>query len=189
MTPDLWTWERCGEQILSLKHRLGFTDTICFLDYSIKEDGTVYDTLNDTTVEEPETFYWLLYHYAEARNIPLTNTLITYDKLPGGYAFFGAFRQLTINPLLEVFGEHMKDFERCCSYFEGEERPFGDKAFQIPALPLIPITVVLWEKTEEFPPRCSVFYDKSASSYLPTEDLAHLGELLSYRLIQTRDKV
>lgn len=189
MSSELWTWERRGEQILTLKSRLGFSETICFLDYCIKDTGDVADNLNKKPVSNPEGLYWILTHYAEAEETPLTNELIPYDKLPGGYAFFGAFRQLAVNPLLEAFGESVEDFVRCCLHFGGEPCSFGDTSFQIPALPYIPITVVLWEKTEEFPPRCLVYYDTSASHYLPTEDLAHLGELLSVRLIEAKDKV
>lgn len=182
MVSELWTWERCGTHILSLRNRLGFAGKICFLKYCITDNGTVHDELNGTQASGPETLYWMLTHYAQGKETPLTNELVPFNKLPGGYAFFGAFRHLTIDPLLDAFGERIKDFERCCLYFHGTKCSFGDISFQIHALPLIPLTIVLWEKTEEFPPRCSFFYDKSASNYLPTEDLAHLGELLSYRL-------
>lgn len=186
MTSTLWTWERCGAQILSLKNRLGFSDELCFLKYCVLDDGTISDTLNSTQLSSPEGVYWLLTHYAQARECSLTNELIPYDKLPGGYAFFGAFRQLAITPLVKVFGEKLENFEKSCLSFQGKKQSFGDTSFQIPALPLIPITIVLWEKDEEFPPRCSLFYDTSASNYLPTEDLAHLGELLSHRLIEAQ---
>lgn len=186
MASKLWTWERCSTHILSLKNRLGFSDKICFLKYCIKEDGAVYDELKETRVLGLEPLYWILTDYARSTETPLTEELIPFDKLPGGSAFFRAFQQLAINPLLDVFGERIEDFERCCQYFQGRSRSFGDISFQIPALPLIPITLVLWRKTEEFPPRFSLFYDKSASSYLPTEDLSYLGELLSRRLIEKR---
>jgi hypothetical protein len=184
MTSELWTWERCGPQILTLKNRLGFSDEICFLKYCVKENGTIYDRINEMTVAEPETMYWILTHYSQAHKTPLTNELLPYDKLPGGYAYFGAFRRFAIDPLLKAFGDRIESFERSCLYLGGKSRSFGDISFQISALPLIPITAVLWERTEEFPPRLSMLYDKSASSYLPTEDLAHVGELLSDRLIE-----
>ncbi len=186
MTDELWTWQRCGTNILTLKNRLGFSDTICFLDYCIADDGTVSDTLTKKTVKDTELIYWILYCYAEGEEDALTNELVPYDKLPGGYAFFGAFRQLTIDPLLNEFGDNLDGFKKSCNHFNGVQQSFGDISFKIAALPLIPITIVLWEKTEEFPPRCSVFYDKSASTYLPTEALAHVGEILSLRLIDVK---
>ncbi|MGD2250929.1 MAG: DUF3786 domain-containing protein [Candidatus Methanofastidiosia archaeon] len=187
MSSKLWTWEKCGQNILTLQNRHGFNDSICFLDYCIKKDGTVRDLLNNTILEEPETLYWLLTHYAEAESVPLTNELIPYNKLPGGYAYFGAFRELAINPLVKEFGNNINNFKECCLHFEGKECSFGDSSFVIPVLPLVPITLVLWEKTEEFSARCSVLYDSSASEYLPTEDLAHLGELLTHRLITFKE--
>jgi hypothetical protein len=186
MTAELWTWERCGPQILTLKNRLGFSDEICFLKYCIKEDGTIYDSLHETTIVEHKIMYWILTHYSQAHEFPLTNELIPYDKLPGGYAYFGAFRRFAIDPLLNAFGDKIESLERSSLFLGGKSRSFGDISFQISVLPLIPITIVLWERTEEFPPRLSILYDTSASSYLPTEDLAHVGELLSDRLIEVK---
>lgn len=183
MSPTLWTWERCGEHILSLKNRLGFSDTICFLEFCVRDDGTVHDLLRNTVCLNPESLYWILTHYGEATSSECAHELIPYDKLPGGYAFYGAFRQATITPLMKAFGEAIPLFERCCLHLKGSRLAYGDCSYEIHALPLIPITITLWEKTEEFDARCSVFYDTSASHYLPTEDLAHLGELLSRRLI------
>jgi hypothetical protein len=189
MTEELWTWERCSSQILTLKHRLGFGDTLEFLKYLVKDTGIIHDTMTDTHVEDPGIMYWILATHAESTEIPLDHELVPYDKLPGGYAFFGAFRNLAINPLLPVFGSDTDTFEKCCSYFEADRQSFGDVSFAIRALPLVPITVVLWKGSEEFPPRCSILYDKSASHYLATEALAHLGELLSCRLIQASEMV
>jgi hypothetical protein len=189
MSSALWTWERCSEHILSLKNRLGFSETICFLELYIQEDGSVYDQVKKTTFDELELLYWILTHYAEATAIDRTHDLIPYDKLPGGYAFFGAFRQLTIQPLIATFGENCTLFRKCCQYYRGEKQQYGDCSYEIAALPLIPLTIALWERTEEFDARCSVYYDASAYQYLPTEDLAHLGELLSHRLIDAREVI
>jgi hypothetical protein len=49
----------------------------------------------------------------------------------------------------------------------------------------IPLTYILW-KAEEFGASATVLYDQSASNYLPTEDLAGLGELTTARLIDAQ---
>jgi hypothetical protein len=189
MSSTLWTWERCGERILSLKNRLGFSERICFLQLCIDDDGTVHDRLKKIDFNEPKFIYWILTHYAQAVAVDPSHDLIPYDKLPGGYAFFGAFRQLAIQPLIETFGQKCTLFGKCCQYFGGKKQQYGDCSYEISTLPLIPITIALWERTEEFDARCSVFYDASASQYLPTEDLAHLGELLSHRLIAASEVI
>ncbi|MBU7014774.1 MAG: DUF3786 domain-containing protein [Theionarchaea archaeon] len=189
MAEGLWTWNQCGSQILTLKHRLGFGDTIEFLKYTVEDTGIIRDTMTDTHTEDIELMYWILATYSRATQITLNHELVPYDKLPGGYAFFGAFRNLAINPLLPVFGSNTDIFEECCSYFEGERQSFGDASFTIRALPLVPITLVLWKRSDEFPPRCSILYDTSASQVLATEALAHLGELLSHRLIQASEVI
>ncbi|MBU7022205.1 MAG: DUF3786 domain-containing protein [Theionarchaea archaeon] len=189
MTEELWTWARCSSQILSLKRRLGFGDTIEFLRYLITDTGIIRDTMTSSHVDDAELVYWILTTYAESAQVPLNDTLVPYNNLPGGYAFFGAFKKLAIDPLLPVFGSNTDGFRRCCLHFEGVVQPYGDVSFTIHALPLLPITVVFWERSEEFPARCSILYDTSASQYLATEALAHLGELLSSRLIQASEMI
>ena len=67
----------------------------------------------------------------------------------------------------------------------GVERSFGDASFEVEALKGIPLTYILWG-AEEFPAVANILYDESASNYLPTEDLAVLGELTTSRLIQAK---
>jgi hypothetical protein len=64
---------------------------------------------------------------------------------------------------------------------------FGDVSVQIFALKGIPLTYILW-KTDEFPATANILYDESANSYLPTEDLAVLGEITTSRLIEAKLK-
>ena len=51
----------------------------------------------------------------------------------------------------------------------------------------IPLVFIVWEK-EEYPAAASILYDQTASKYLPTEDLAVLGEIAASRLIQAKNR-
>jgi hypothetical protein len=52
-------------------------------------------------------------------------------------------------------------------------------------LPRVWLAVVLHLADEEFPASANVLFDASASHYLPTEDLAVLGGMLTGRLIKS----
>ena len=62
---------------------------------------------------------------------------------------------------------------------------YGDASVEIMALKGIPLTYVVWG-AEDFPASASLLFDETASHYLPTEDLAVLGEVTSIRLMETR---
>jgi hypothetical protein len=63
----------------------------------------------------------------------------------------------------------------------GNARSFGEVSIEILALPPIPLVYILWGRGE-FPASANVLFDKSASCFLPTEDLAVLAEITTIRL-------
>jgi hypothetical protein len=69
----------------------------------------------------------------------------------------------------------------------GERLAFGDTSFGFRALPSLWLAVVLHLADDEFPASANVLFDGAASHYLPTEDLAILGGLLSSHLIRAAD--
>ncbi len=113
----------------------------------------------------------LLRHYSRANPIIPTGTLVKYKHIPGGYAYEEAFTKRAIEPIAEFFGEKLKESLKAATLLGGNSLAFGDVSFEIQALKGIPLTYILWGK-EEFPASANIFYDASASNYLPTEDLA-----------------
>ena len=69
----------------------------------------------------------------------------------------------------------------------GIQLELGDASVEISALKGILVTYILWEP-DEFGGSANILYDQSASNYLPTEDLAVLGELTTMRLIQAKSE-
>jgi hypothetical protein len=155
---------------------LGFT---LDLDKSIITDNFGRN-LNEWAIQILTT---LLCHYSTANPTIPTGTLVKFKDIPGGYAYEEAFTKRAIEPIAEIFGEKLKESLKAATLLGGTSLAFGDISFEIQALKGIPLTYILWGK-EEFPASANILYDASASSYLPTEDLAVLGELSSLRLIE-----
>ena len=61
---------------------------------------------------------------------------------------------------------------------------FGDASFLFRVLPRLWMAVVLYLADDEFGASANVLFDGAADHYLPTEDLAVLGGMLSSRLIR-----
>ena len=125
----------------------------------------------------------LLSHYAKAHPTPPTDKLVTFREIRGGQAYEKAFIARAMLPIANCFGDRPGDLLLASKKLNGKPVHFGDVAIQIEALKGIPLTYILWT-ADEFPASASVLFDASASDYLPTEDLAVLGELTSARLIE-----
>jgi hypothetical protein len=140
--------------------------------------------LNDWTIEVLST---LLTHYSSAILTSPSGKLVKYKDLPGGCAYEGAFSKTAIQPIADVFGENPQKLIEAAAKLGGKPLSYGDASVEIMALKGIPLVFIVWEK-EEYPAAASILYDQTASKYLPTEDLAVLGEIAASRLIQAKNQ-
>jgi len=69
----------------------------------------------------------------------------------------------------KVFGEDREAFLSAGRRLEGEVRDLGDAAICLPVLPRVPVTLILWEKDDEFPAEITVNFDSTVSSHLPLD--------------------
>lgn len=127
----------------------------------------------------PLPVHILLLHYLNsATGVPLSGNWISFKELPGGQIYVGPFENRAVKPFIKTFAPRPKNFIAAAKKLGGTEAEFGDISMTIPALPRVPITFVLWEADEEFPPSATVLYDAHAHAYLPTEDYALLPSLV-----------
>lgn len=160
---------------------LGFTFN---LEKSILTDNIAQPT-NNLSEWAIQIFTTLLSHYSLANPIAPTGKLVKFKDIAGGYAYEDAFTKRAIEPIAEGFGEKPQELLRASNRLGGAKKNFGDASTEIPALKGISLTYILWGK-EEFPASANILYDTSACCYLPTEDLAVLGEVTTLRLKQSR---
>ena len=158
-----------------------------FLGYVVNLDsGEIRDSLKETGDVgklEFEVLQVLLRHYAKAESVERAGILVKFACLPGGYAYEKAFLKRAVEPIAEAFGDEPKRLVECAERFGGFGVSFGDCAVEVPALPHLPLTIIVWRRSE-FPATANILYDQTANNYLPTEDLAILGELTTARLMQ-----
>jgi hypothetical protein len=158
-----------------------------FLGYTINlETGELTDHLGSSNKMLANTIETLLNHYVEGKPSPLSGKLVKYRDFPGGYAYEEAFVRRAIQPIVDVFGETPKEIVAVAERLGGKPLSHGDASVEITALKGIPLTYVVYAK-EDYPASASIFYDASAKDYLPTEDLAVLGEVVTIRLLQAKN--
>jgi len=183
---EFWNWDRCKIKIRSLKGRLGFKEssTLRFLGLSLSlEDGIVHDDFRNCPFPEvAPSIYCVLSGYAQAKPVPEAFELISFRQLPGGHAYHRAFLGRAVLSIQRMFGSKPKMLVEAAKLLGGSIVNYGDCSVTVRSLPLVPITVVLWAESPEFPASANVLFDASVSHYLTTEQVAMLGELTSARL-------
>jgi len=146
-------------------------------------DGLVHQIIPGNEREAPITIAIILLHYLiHADGTPVQGDWITFRELPDGLTYFSAFQNRGPLALLRAFGHDLAGFRRAAQALGGDPLSFGDASYAFWVLPRLPLAVVLHAGDDEFPPALNVLYDRAAGHYLPTEDLAAVGGMLTGHL-------
>ena len=92
-------------------------------------------------------------------------------------------REIDFRNVPETFGSDLDLYREVAATLGGTPRDLGDASATFMAFPLVPVTHVLWQGDEEFPPEASILFDDTISSHLSTEDVAALAGSSVYRLM------
>lgn len=127
----------------------------------------------------------LLHYLVQADGSRVRGQWVAYRDLPGARYHEPAFAAEVERPLsLGLAGR----LEALRGWASATARPVdlpGDVAAVWDVLPRVPLLLVFNEADEEFPASARVFFDATAPSYLPTEDLSVLAELAALRLLES----
>jgi hypothetical protein len=131
------------------------------------ESGEIGESLKgngDVARVEFEVLQVLLKHYAKSEPVEKAGKLVRFACLPGGYAYEKAFLRRAVQPVAEAFGDEPERLVECAKRLGGFGVSFGDCAVEVPALPRIPLTIVVWRRSE-FPATANTLYDQTANNY------------------------
>jgi Domain of unknown function (DUF3786) len=109
---------------------------------------------------------FLLHHLTCAKNIPLSNILVSPHQLTGGTFFFRGSHELPLPKIAEKFENNLEKFLERGKTLGGEKVDYGDAAVKLQLLPRIPLIFVLWKKDEEFESRVNLILDKSVEEQM-----------------------
>ncbi len=193
MYADIWKWEKCRDKINTLRGRLGFPDELSlrFLKLSLSlETGEILDELKQKShAEAKPAVYCILSGYAEAKPTSETQKLVSFSQLPGGAAYETAFIHRAVQPIERIFGDNGQRLWPSAEIFDAERLRYSDYSVKIRALPLVPIIIILNEKTSEFAASANMLFDSTISHYLTTEQIAMLGQLTVLRLAHANEAI
>ena len=154
--------------------------TVPFINQTFKVEHPSGKVVNVDGSDASNYIAILILHYLiTADGTPLTGQWIAYRHLPGGDIYIEPFNKRAINPFLSTFGNRPEQFQKAAEKLGGYNLNMSGIAMVIPVLPRVPICFVLWPGDEELPSSANILFDESASSYLPTEDYAHLPAIVN----------
>lgn len=120
----------------------------------------------------------ILHYLATADGTPLTGRWVAYRHLPGGDIYNEPFQKRAVVPFLKAFGTNTASFQKAAAAIGGKNLSGSGLSMVIPVLPRVPICFTIWQGDEEIPSSANILFDQAASSYLPTEDYAHLPAIV-----------
>jgi hypothetical protein len=140
--------------------------------------------------ELPLTEQILILHYLQrATGEPVSGVNIDFRAVPEGSFYWSAFVSRAKKPLLEMFGRDPDFYAEVADFMGGAPVALGDVARQFQALPLVPVTHVLWRGDDEFEPDAGILFDETIPEHLSTEDIAALAGASVYRLMAAARQV
>ena len=125
----------------------------------------------------------ILHYLTHASDCLPTGRNITFKDLPNGSIYVGPFNNRAVRPLVSIFGSQPETLLKAAEKLGGYRvEGIGDWAVTVEVFPKVPITFVIWEGDDEFPPSGNILYDSSAPLHLETEDYALLPGLAIFRM-------
>lgn len=178
---ERWTWRRCGERILALKHRLGYGERLWVLGFELLDDGRLTDPFHGVEVFDPNCaglpttipsrysavpeMYCILSTYAAADDIPLSGEQVSLAALDP--VCRAELSEEDCAALLKYIGQDFTALQAANVPFFGAKSERGDLAFDVWPLPRVPVTLALWQGDEEVADGGTLLFDRTAAHYVP----------------------
>lgn len=177
--PELWVElgkakpeEICHRALASYNSQKGFLLNVLNQVFQILPQSRSIVSLysNVTYIKSFELDLVILTYLLRAQAVELRGDMVSEKQLPGGETFFRGPHKLNTLPMERKFGENREAFLAAGKRLNGTVRgDVGHAATRLPVLPRVPVTLILWEKDDEFPAYITVTFDSTVSLHLPLD--------------------
>lgn len=130
----------------------------------------------------------ILHYLIHASGNPVGTDLVPYEDIPGCRPYLPVFERRVVKPLVGAFGFARDAFVAAGRNLGGKEGEYGSGSFTLSAFPRLPITFILWEGDNDFPPSIKVLLDRSVHTYLPLEDIVVVSKMAATRILKEARK-
>lgn len=103
-------------------------------------------------------------------------------EIPDGHFYNDTFQRRAKIPLVETFGSDPQRLLKVGNNLGGKQVQYGDVAVEIHAFPNVPLTVLIWEGDDEFPPDGNVLFRDDIDKRMAIEDIVVVANILAIKL-------
>lgn len=126
----------------------------------------------------------ILHYLIGVKDMPLSGKMLSFKGFPSGRFYFPAFRQRSLQPLLETFGDYPESLFVSGEALGAERIAQGDAGITVKVFPKLPLSIIIWKGDKELLSEATVLFDATASQILETEDLSAAAAILARRLVR-----
>jgi hypothetical protein len=141
------------------------------------ETGYALPFLNDRLHCRP------LMYLLRTREIPLSGIKVNEKELNGGALFFRGPHALSKEPLEKKFARDTQGFLQAGLALGGIATHRGDGAFELWALPRIPLEYIFYAEDDEFPAQLTITFDRTIDRHLPLDVIWALVNLATRSIL------
>ncbi|MFC1819508.1 DUF3786 domain-containing protein [Thermodesulfobacteriota bacterium] len=143
----------------------------------------------EISIQQQVLLLHYLYGTSSSSGAGTTGEWISFQDVPDGRFYMGAFIKRAKDPLLKTFGDNPKlMIDLASKAYGASPLDYGDFSVKLKALPLVPVALVLWEGDDDFPPEGNILFDKNIPKILSAEDIAWLAGMVVYPLMGMANK-
>ncbi|MFW9955748.1 MAG: DUF3786 domain-containing protein [Candidatus Thorarchaeota archaeon] len=181
----MWSWENFGEDIKTLRNRLGVgKDHVNIL--GLRVNLFTGETMDLFTGDAFHTSRIIphLYYYSRAKDKGIGNEWVKFGALRGSWACRYSFDEENVNALTQAFVENREGLFKALEKMGAKRVDFGEFAFELLFLPKVKILIAFEKDDEEFPASVRLLYDSNSIFYLPHEQLGDISWFLVSRAMK-----
>ena len=180
----MWSWDNFGDDVKSLKSRLGVNSEYVEL-LGLRVDLETGKTVDMVSGKETRISKILphLYYYSKAKDKGIGGEWVKFNTLRGSWACRYSFNEEDLDTLVKVFIEKRDSVINALERLGGKKTDYGDVAYELSVLPKVKVLVVFEDADDEFPASVRLLYDNNSIFYLPHEMLGDVTWLLTSRVM------
>ena len=180
----MWSWDNFGDDVKSLKSRLGVNSEYVEL-LGLRVDLETGKTVDMVSGKETRISKILphLYYYSKAKDKGIGGEWVKFNTLRGSWACRYSFNEDDLDTLVKVYVEKRDSVINALERLGGKKTDYGDVAYELSVLPKVKVLVVFEDADDEFPASVRLLYDNNSIFYLPHEMLGDVTWLLTSRVM------
>ena len=120
----------------------------------------------------------LLLHYLIGSSVPLkeqkglSGEWISFKEIEGGEAYYPAFYNSVIKPLLIRYGDNPESIYSAVTALNGRRLTEGDVSVEFVTFQDVRVRIIFWKADSEFGPEANILFDKNITKIYSMEDIA-----------------